>query len=76
MKTNSKYWNEVLERYRVSKTIRRLREKFNISFKDLSEITGYSRQYIYGIQEITIKPSEDFKHILGAIEIWIREQKN
>jgi GTP-binding protein EngB required for normal cell division len=57
-KSNKEYWNDVLERYRLSKKIRNLRSKF--SMVKIAELTDQTKQYIYGIQEMTIKPSEVF----------------
>ena len=66
MKSDFKYWNEVLDRYRTSKTVRSLRKRFE--FKELSELTGFSRQYIYGIQEMTIKPNREFIEKINQIK--------
>lgn len=60
IKSNGEYWQETLRRYNVSKLIRNVRKKFKMGFKELSEFTGYSRQYINNVQEIIIKPSSDF----------------
>jgi hypothetical protein len=57
-KSDKEYWKDFLNRYRLSKKVRNLKDKFN--FKELSELTGFSKQFIYGIQEMTIKPNEDF----------------
>jgi transcriptional regulator with XRE-family HTH domain len=60
MKENKEYWQEFLERYRVSKMIREIRKKLNINQTELGRITGFSKQYVNNVQEMTIKPSEEF----------------
>ena len=60
MKTNAEYWQEILNRYRVSKTIREIRKKLKINQKAIADRIGYSRQYVNNVQEIIIKPSNDF----------------
>jgi transcriptional regulator with XRE-family HTH domain len=68
MKSNDSYWKEFLRRYRVSKTLREIRTKKNLRLRDLSSITGYSKQYINNVQEILIKPNEDFIQKLWKLE--------
>ena len=68
MKSNKRYWEETLNRYRASKRIRVLREKFNIRLKDIADNTGYSKQYINNVQEIIIKPSKNFLSKLERLE--------
>lgn len=58
MKSNDTYWHEVLNRYRLSKTIRGLRHKMGLL--EIGNKTGKSRQYVYAIQEMTIKPNKEF----------------
>lgn len=58
MRSNKEYWQETLDRYRVSKLIRKIRRK--IRLRDLEKRLGYSRQYINNVQEIIIKPNKDF----------------
>lgn len=58
MRSNNEYWQETLERYRLSKQIRRIRKKLRL--RDLEKQLGYSRQYINNIQEIIIKPNKEF----------------
>jgi len=60
IKSNGEYWQETLRRYNTSKSIRRVRKKFKMGYKELSEFTGYSRQYINNVQEIIIKPDTNF----------------
>ena len=64
-KSNKEYWEDFLNRYRLSKTIRVLRNK--ISMKEIAELTDQSKQYIYGIQEMAIKPSEEFLTKLSEV---------
>lgn len=65
-KSNKDYWQDVLERYRLSKKIRNLRGK--ISMVKIAELTDQTKQYIYGIQEMTIKPSEEFLKKLDQLK--------
>ena len=60
MRSNKEYWQETLERYRVSKRIREIRKKLKLGIKDLAREMGYSRQYINNVQEIIIKPDREF----------------
>lgn len=66
IKEDRLYWQELLERYRLSKRIRRLRR--NYSLLDLCDLMKETKQYIYAIQEMTIKPSQDFINKLKDIE--------
>jgi len=45
-------------RYRASKLIREIRKNFKLS--DIAKRLGYSRQYVANVQEMIIKPNEDF----------------
>ena len=56
--TDGEFWQDILSRHKTAKTIRKMRDRFD--FNTLSDLTGFSRQYIYGVQEMTIKPSEEF----------------
>ena len=66
MRSNKEYWQETLERYRVSKRIRIIRRKMRL--RDLEKQLGYSRQYINNIQEVIIKPNKDFINKLEDLE--------
>lgn len=66
IKSNGEYWQETLERYRLSKRIRRIRKKLRL--RDLEKQLGYSRQYINNIQEIIIKPNREFINKLKDLE--------
>lgn len=63
---NAEFWGNTLKRYKTAKVIRKLRD--NLDLSKLSELTGFSRQYIYGIQEMTIKPSQDFLKKLDQLK--------
>jgi transcriptional regulator with XRE-family HTH domain len=67
MKSNKEYWEETLERYRVSKRIREMRRKLKLRLRDLEKKMGYSRQYINNVQEIIIKPDREFLRKLNEI---------
>ena len=68
MRSNKEYWQETLERYRVSKRIREIRKKLKLEIKDLARQMGYSRQYINNVQEIIIKSNKDFTNKLEDLE--------
>ena len=68
MRSNKEYWQETLERYRVSKRIREIRKKLKLGIKDLAKQMGYSRQYINNVQEIIIKPDREFMEKLEDLE--------
>lgn len=68
MRSNKEYWEETLERYRVSKRIREIRKKFKIPLKGLVKEMGYSKQYINNVQEIIIKPNGEFINKLEDLE--------
>lgn len=64
-KSDKKYWDDTLDRYRASKTIRSLRRSYGLL--EIGNLTGHTRQYIYGIQEMTIKPNSEFIKKLNEI---------
>ena len=68
MRSNKEYWQETLERYRVSKRIREIRKKLKLGIKDLAKQMGYSRQYINNVQEIIIKSNREFINKLEDLE--------
>lgn len=70
IKSNEEYWQETLERYRLSKRIRRIRKKLRL--RDLEKQLGYSRQYINNIQEIIIKPNNEF---INKLNIFIDDKE-
>jgi ribosome-binding protein aMBF1 (putative translation factor) len=59
MKSDEIYWNDILDRYRVSKTIRQLRHKMGLLA--IAKKTNTTKQYVYAIQEMTMKPNQEFK---------------
>jgi len=65
-KTGIDYWNECLELYRASKLVRTLRTKYTLL--QLSQLTNYSKNYICGVQELRIRPKQDFINKLKQLE--------
>jgi hypothetical protein len=65
MKSNDEYWHGVLNRYRLSKAIRGLRRKMGLW--EIAKKTDRTKQYVYGIQEMTIKPNKDFINKLESL---------
>ncbi|MHB1334481.1 MAG: helix-turn-helix domain-containing protein [Candidatus Humimicrobiaceae bacterium] len=68
MKSNKECWQEVLERYRASKKIREIRKKLHINQSEIGRLTGFTKQYVNNVQEMTIKPSEDFLKKLEEVK--------
>jgi len=67
-KTDKECWQDVLERYKTSKMIRSIRKNFHINQTEIGRLTGYSKQYVNNVQEMTIKPNEDFINKLKEVE--------
>lgn len=67
--TNQDFWNLTIEKYRISKSIRKLikRKGKHFDYKQLSEIFGVDRHYIYQVLMMTIKPNQDFINKLKEI---------
>ena len=67
--TNQDFWNLAIEKYRVSKSLRKLLKKGNhFNFKQLSEILNVDRHYIYQVLIMTIKPNKEFLSKLKELE--------
>ena len=64
-KTDQQYWDKLLSYHRASKTIRRLRDK--IPLEKLIESTGYSKNYICGVQEYYVYPNKTFIEKLNEV---------
>ena len=56
-KPNQKFWDLALEKYRIAKTIRRLK-KHGYTFKRLGEILEIDRHYVYNLMRMNLKPPE------------------
>ncbi len=56
-KPNKEFWDISLEKYRVSKAIRRLK-KHGYTFKRLGEILNIDRHYVYNLMRMNLKPPE------------------
>ena len=63
------FWELSLEKYRISKKIRKIINKNGkgFKFKELSEILNVSRDYIYQIMLMNIKPNREFIEKLNEI---------
>ncbi len=66
--TNKQCKKDLKDRYKVSKMLRDFKDKHNFSYADLSEVLGFKRQYIYGVEQVTVKPSEEFISKLKLLE--------
>lgn len=69
LSTNNDYWQDLLSRHRMAKMLREFKEKNKLSYFDLSGLTGFSRQYVYGVEQMTIKPNEKFLEKLNRLLI-------
>lgn len=67
MKSDKEYWDDTLSRYRASKLIRSIRRNSEITLSDIARFTNKTRQYVYNVQEINFKPSDDFIQRLKQI---------
>ena len=67
MRTDKEYWDDTISRYRTSKLIRSIRRINGFTLSDIAKFTKTTRQYVYNIQEINFKPSEDFLSKLKQI---------
>lgn len=68
LSTNFDYWNDLIKRYQIGKKLRLYKEKHNLSYSALSDLTGFKRQYIYGVEQITVKPNKEFIKKLERLE--------
>jgi len=64
------FWHLSLEKYRVSKRIRKVIGKNGkgFIFRDLAKKLDVSRDYIYQTMMMNIKPSRDFINKLSELE--------
>lgn len=67
---NIDFWNYSIDKYRASKMIRNIISKNGKGFKfrDLAKDLGMSRDYIYQVMMMNIKPSEEFLRNLKEID--------
>jgi hypothetical protein len=56
-KPNQDFWNESLEKYRIAKTIRKLK-KHGYTFKRLGELLEIDRHYVYNLMRMNLKPPD------------------
>jgi len=56
-KPNQKNWDISLEKYRIAKTIRKLK-KHGYTFKRLGELLEIDRHYVYNLMRMNLKPPE------------------
>ena len=54
-KPNQKFWDLALEKYRISKEIRRLK-KHGYTFKRLGDELNIDRHYVYNLMRMNLKP--------------------
>jgi len=67
MRTDKEYWDDTISRYRASKLIRSIRRINGFTLSDIAKFTKTTRQYVYNIQEINFKPSNNFIQRLKQI---------
>ena len=68
LETNKDYWNEMIRRYQIGKRLRLYMGKHGFTYLDMQKIMGFKRQYIYGVEQIEIKPNENFITKLEELE--------
>jgi transcriptional regulator with XRE-family HTH domain len=66
--TNKECKQDLKNRYLVSVMLRDFKDKHNFSYADLSEVLGFKRQYIYGVEQVTVRPSEEFINKFKQLE--------
>jgi len=66
---NKNFWELSLEKYRVSKKIRKIISKNHggFKFRELAKRLNVSRDYIYQVMLMNIKPNKDFINKLNKI---------
>jgi len=66
---NKNFWELSLEKYRTSKKIRKIISKNGKGFKfrELAKRLNVSRDYVYQIMLMNIKPNKDFINKLNKI---------
>jgi len=66
---NKDFWNYSLEKYRISKKIRKIISKNHRGFKfrDLAKALNVSSDYIYQVMMMNIKPNKDFIERLNEL---------
>lgn len=63
------FWQYSIKKYRVSKMIRELIEKDDgYDYSSLGNRLGVSRQYIYNVMMMNLKPNQDFISRLKELE--------
>ncbi|MCE5329891.1 hypothetical protein LLG07_06130 [bacterium] len=67
--TNQDFWDLSIEKYRISKILRKLIKKNNhYDFNGFSKLIGFSRHYIYQVMTMNIKPSKEFIEKINQIK--------
>ena len=67
LSTNNDYWQDLLKRHRTAKMLRIYKEKNKLSYAELSKTMGFSRQYIYGVEQTTVIANPIFKEKLERL---------
>ncbi len=72
--TNQDFWDLSIEKYRISKILRRLVKKNNhYDFNGFSKLIGFSRHYVYQVMTMNIKPSKEFIKIITQLESEVKK---
>lgn len=69
--TPLEFWNLSVERYRISKRVRKLipRNKDNsFNFEKFAEMTGFDRHYVYQVAAMNLYPCPEFLKELERLE--------
>jgi len=69
--TALEFWNLSIERYRISKRIRRIiprNKDKGFDYNKFSKVTGFNRHYIYQVTAMNIYPCQEFIKKLEDLE--------
>lgn len=66
-KSNQDFWDFSLEKYKISKVIRKLK-KHGYTFKYLGEILNVDRHFVYNLMQMNLKPPEGLLKKLEALD--------
>jgi len=61
--SNKEFWNLSIERYRISKKVRKLlprNKDKSFDYNSLAEKIGFDRHYIYQVAAMNLYPCEEF----------------
>jgi len=66
-KSNKDFWDISLEKYKISKAIRKLK-KHGYTFKRLGELLNIDRHFVYNLMQMNLKPPKEILKKLEALD--------